>query len=276
MRVRVGATTKVRTRSKTVTTTFTRERVDRATAAQNGAVVAACAEALGRLGDPAALWPLMDLVEERDEAGLGAAAAWAVGAIGTEAAGVFLADLARDGEVHRRAWAAGGLAALEGPGAVAPLWALAEDPDDAVRRAARLGLGGREYGETAQEIERRLLDPSPALRETALDVLERHAAAGRVTEEQVALLRERASGDSASGDDRAVRERVDAVLARLRRPPERTPRPPAPSVAAGNAAPGHSNPSLASEVTPEGILIFLPVRHRILETAGAGAPAGGR
>ncbi len=196
MRVRVGATTRVRSRSKTVTVAVTRERMDRRTAAQNGAVVLACAEALGRLGDPAALWPLMDLVEERDEPELGSAAAWAIGTIGTAAAGAFLGDLARDEEPFRRAWAATGLAALEGAEATKLLWALAEDGEAGVRRAARLGLGGRSHGETAEGIERRLASPDPGRRELALEVLERQAGSGRVTGEELASLQAGTSGDA--------------------------------------------------------------------------------
>ena len=278
MRVRVGATTRVRSRSKTVTVAVTRERMDRGTAAQNEAVVLACVQSLGRLGDPAALWPLMDLVEERDELELGSAAAWAIGAIGTDAAGVFLGDLARDEEPLRRAWAAAGLGALEGAEAARILWTLADDADAEVRRAALAGLGGRNHGETAEAIGRRLASRDPGRRELALDVLGRHVASGRVTEEQLASLQAAVSGDRESPAAPEVQERLAALLARVRRPGPPVREAPDAERAEGPVAaarPTREAPrSLAAEVTPEGIFIFLPVKHRVLETADAGTPGG--
>ncbi len=147
-------------------------------------VKAACAEALGRIGLPAAVRPLEAMLEDRDY--------W----------------------VRKKAVEA--LGAIPGPEAAEALARAASDPDPRVRAKALEALGRRDG--PLEPLRRGLSDPDPRVRAAALGALAEAGApeAGRLLDEALSSdswrLRVRAAALLARrGDERGVRVLTEIV-----------------------------------------------------------------
>ncbi|MEW6487480.1 MAG: HEAT repeat domain-containing protein [Thermodesulfobacteriota bacterium] len=252
-------------RTRTVTTRVARQEMPSATIAENTEVVRAAAQALGLLGDPDALWTLVDLAELRPEGVLVGAAAQAIARIGTEAAAEFLEKLALDEAPARRACAAEALEFLSGAEAPAVLWPLLRDEDPQVRRCAAASLGRRPPGEIWERLRQALCDPGEVLRDGALAVLRGQVDRDGFGPDEVEALAQwaQAGADAETAADGClgpVAEEAARARSRLERrqreahPPE----PPAPRPAR----------TLAAEIGPDGVPVYRPVRHRVLGENG--------
>lgn len=219
----------------------TRQEMSSATVADNTQVVRAAAQALGLLGDPEALWTLVDLAELRPERELVGAAAQAIARIGTEAAAEFLEELALDEAPARRAGAAEALEFLSGPEAPAVLWPLLRDEDPQVRRCAAASLGRRPPGEVWERLRQALCDPGEVLRDSALAVLREQIDRDGLGPDEVESLAQWAQADAeaqaavvgclepVAEEAARARSRLERRQREVRAPAPPAPRPPPPS-----------------------------------------------
>jgi len=234
-----------------------------ATVAENRAMVRAAAEALGRLGDPEALWSLMGLAEERSEPELVGPAAEAIGRIGTDVATQFLADLALEEDAAKRICAAGGLEELGDPEATELLWSLLRDADPGVRQRAVRALGRRPLGEVEPGLRVALLADQEGRRGMALEVLQGQLSREGLEQAALAGLAQWVRQGEASPQSAAWLAPVLEALARARA-----------RLASGRAhaavsravppAPAAPTRTLAAESDPDGIPVYRPLRHRVL------------
>lgn len=256
-----------------MTFTAIRHQMPLTTVAENMATVRAAAQALGRLGDPEALWSLMDLAEARGEPDLVGPAAEAIGRIGTEVATQFLSDLALDGDPRKRACSSGGLEILDDPEATEVLWSLLRDDAPEVRRRAVLGLGRRPLPEVEPELRSALLADGEGRRAAALEILRAQLGREGVGDDDLADLarwateRGKAAPESAtflapvSEALEKTRTRMAARRVAAKAAQEAPPASPAPAE------------TLAAECAPDGVPIYRPLRHRVL-AEGEGLPPG--
>lgn len=127
----------------------------------------AAANALGRIGDPSTVEPLVARLSD-DHAGVRARAARACGQIGNPVAVDPLVSVLPDRNIDVRREAAAALASIESPTATAALFELLEDDNEVIRHIAVTALGNARSTKAIDALIDSLADESVLVRRAAV------------------------------------------------------------------------------------------------------------